>query len=238
MNRFLKGIGIFLALVGVGILSALAVIALLLRQEEVRVPDLVGKDTVSVIEIVNQTGLRLKVERKAPSQSVPKDAIIAQEPPAGSATKKGRSISIVVSMGPSELFAPKIIGEPFRKADILLRQAGFAEPFVSRVWSDAVERDVILDQDPPPNEPLEKGGKVGVLVSLGKKPRVFVAPKLVGRKASEAVRLVDRMGLQYKIISKASAAGRTGADRIVTHQKPAAGHPLPTDALVELTVSK
>lgn len=238
MNRFLKGMCIFLALVGVGIVSALAVIALLLRQEEVRVPDLVGKDVVSVIEIVNRTGLQLKVDRREPSQTVPKDSIVSQSPPAGTATKKDRSIRIVVSLGPSELFAPKIVGEPFRKADVLLRQSGFAEPAVSRIWSDNVERDLVISQDPPPNAPLEKGGKVGMLVSLGKKPRIFVTPKLTGRKAAEAVRIVDKIGVQYKIVTRPSGAGRTGADRIVTAQKPAAGSPLSADATVELTVSK
>jgi serine/threonine-protein kinase len=238
MNRFFKGIGIFLGLVGVGIVSALAVIALLLRQEEVRVPDLIGKDVVSVIEIVSSVGLQLAVDRREPSQSVAKDAIVSQSPLPGAGIKKGRKIRIVVSTGPRELFAPKVIGEAYRKADITLRQAGVAETFVSRVWSDTVERDMVIAQDPPPNAPIEKGGKVGILVSLGRKPRVYVTPKLVGRKAEEAVRLVDRMGMQYRIIAKASAAGKTGSVRIVTSQKPLAGYPLPADAVVELTVSK
>jgi len=237
MNRFLKGLGLFLVLVGVGIMSALAVITFLLRQEEVKVPDLVGKDAVSIIDIVNQSGLRLKVDRREPSQTVPKDSIISQSPPPGNATKKSRAISIVVSSGPSELFAPKVIGEPFRKADVMLRQAGFAEPLVSRVWSDTVERDVVISQDPPPNAPMEKDGKVGILVSLGRKPRVYVTPKLVGRKAAEAVRIVDRMGTQYRITSR-TAGQQTGGERMVTGQKPAAGNPLPADATVELTVSK
>ena len=238
MNRFFKGIGIFLGLVGVGIVSALAVIALLLRQEEVRVPDLINKDVVSVIEIVSSAGLQLAVDRREPSRSVAKDAIVSQSPLPGSGIKKGRKIRIVVSTGPSEFFAPKVIGEPFRKADITLRQAGLAETFVSRVWSDTVERDMVIAQDPPPNAPVEKGGKVGLLVSHGRKPSVYVTPKLVGRKAEEAVRFVDRMGMQYRILSKASSAGKPGAERIVTSQKPAAGHPLPADAVVELTVSK
>ncbi|MDH4164516.1 MAG: PASTA domain-containing protein, partial [Nitrospirota bacterium] len=88
MNRFFKGIGIFLALVAVGIVSALAVIALLLRQEEVRVPDLVGKDVVSVIEIMNQQGLLLAVARREPNQTIPRDSIVSQNPLPGTGIKK------------------------------------------------------------------------------------------------------------------------------------------------------
>ncbi len=238
MNRFLKGIGVFLALVGVGIASALAVITLLLRQEEVRTPDLAGKDVVSVIEIVSSSGLQLKVDRREPSQTIAKDSIISQSPLPGTGIRKGRSIRIVVSSGPSELFAPKVLGEPFRKAEISLRQAGLAEPLVSRTWSDTVERDTVIAQDPPPNAPIEKSAAVGILVSLGRKPRVFVAPKLIGRKASEAVRMVDRMGLQYRILPQATGPGQAGSERLVTGQKPAAGHPLSADAIVDLMVSK
>ena len=238
MNRFFKGIGIFMALVAVGIVSALAVIALLLRQEEVRVPDLVGKDVVSVIEIMNQQGLQLAVERREPSQTIPKDSIVSQNPLPGTGIKKGRKIRIVVSAGPSELLAPKVVGDQYRKADITLRQAGFSEPLIAKAWSDTVERDIVIAQDPPAGSPLEKGGKVGILVSLGKKGRVSVTPKLIGKKAEEAVRLVDRMGMQFKVLARAGAAARATGDRVVTGQKPAPGSPLPADAVVELTVSK
>ncbi len=92
MKRFLKGLGIFIALVGVGIASAFAVIALLLRQEEVRVPDLTGQDIVSVIELVTQQGLQLKVDRREPHPTLPRDTVISQTPAPGAGSKKaGRS---------------------------------------------------------------------------------------------------------------------------------------------------
>lgn len=238
MNRFFKGIGIFLGLLGVSVVSALAVIALLLQQEEVRVPDLVGRDVVTVIEMMNQQGLQLKVVRREPSQTIPKDAVLSQDPSPGSGVKKGRAVRIVVSQGPSELLTPTVVGEQYRKADILLRKAGLAAPEVARAWSDTVERDVVIAQDPPAGTPLGKGGSVGILVSLGRKGRVSVMPKLVGRKAEEAVRLVDRMGMQYRVLSRAATTGQAAGERLVTSQKPAPGSPLPADAMVELSVSK
>ncbi|HUL01551.1 MAG TPA: hypothetical protein VLX29_11970, partial [Nitrospirota bacterium] len=64
MKQFFKALGIVAALVGVGIISAFAVVALLLRQEEVQVPNLTGQDIVTVIELVTQQGLQLKVDRR------------------------------------------------------------------------------------------------------------------------------------------------------------------------------
>jgi len=238
MNRFIKGIGIFLALIVVGVVSAFAVIALLLRQEEVRVPDLAGQDIVSVIEVVGQLGLQLKVDRREPSQTVPRDAVISQAPPPGTGLKKGRALRVVVSQGPSELLAPKLVGEQYRKAEIILRQGGLLFLDIARVWSDTIERDVVIAQDPPANTPIDKGGRVSLLVSLGKKGRLYVTPKLLGKKAEEAVRLVDRMGLQHRVISRASASAAPSSDRIIVSQKPHPGYPLAADGVVELVIGK
>lgn len=238
MNRLLKGIGIFLALIAVGVVSALAVIALLLRQEEVRVPDLLGRDIVTVIELVSQQGLQIKVDRREPSQTIPKDAVIDQNPPPGSGAKKGRAVRVVVSLGPSELLTPKLVGEQYRRAEIQLRQSGLVAPDVARVWSDTVERDLVIAQDPPAGTPLEKGGRVGLLVSLGKASRILVMPKLVGKRAEDAVRTVDRIGIQHRVVSQSASTSAPFAERTVVRQKPLPGHPLAADAMVELVVSK
>jgi beta-lactam-binding protein with PASTA domain len=238
MNRLLKGIGIFLTLIVVGVVSAFAVIALLLRQEEVRVPDLEGKDIVSVIEIVSQQGLQIKVDGREPSQTVPKDAVISQAPPPGTGIKKGRALHVVVSQGPSELLAPKVIGEQYRRAEFALRRGGLAAPDVARTWSDTVERDIIISQDPPPGTPLAKGRRVGILVSLGKRGRVYVVPRLIGRKAEEAARTVDRMGLQYRIVTQQTPSSSPLNERTVVNQKPMPGYPISADGVVELVMSR
>ena len=238
MNRILKGIGISLSLIAIGVASAVAVISLLLRQEEVRVPDLTGLDIVTVIEVTGQQGLQLKVDRREPSQAIPRDAVVSQSPPPGTGVKKGRTVRVVISQGPSELLVPKLMGEPYRKADLLLRQAGLTILDVARVWSDTVERDVVMAQDPPAGSPLEKGGGVCILVSLGRKGRLSITPALTGRTAEEAVRFVDRLGLQYRVISRASGTVPPSGDRSVVGQKPKAGYPLAADGVVELYMSR
>jgi len=238
MKQFFKGLGIFIALIGVGVASAFMVIALLLRQEEVRVPDLAGRDIVSVIELVTQQGLQLKVDRREPHPVMPRDTVISQTPPPGSGVKKGRQVRVIVSQGPSELLSPQVVGENFRKADIMIRQAGFVPGDLSRVFSDAVERDTVMAQYPQAGSQLEKGGTIGLLVSSGRKPERFVMPGLAGLKAAEAFRIVDRMGLQRRVVMKAAGDRSADSERTVINQKPGAGHPVSANATVELVVSK
>jgi beta-lactam-binding protein with PASTA domain len=238
MKRFLRGLGIFMALIGVGIISAFAVVALLLRQEEVRVPDLTGQDIVTVIEALNQHGLQLKVDRREPSSSLPRDTVISQTPAAGFGIKKGRQVHVIVSLGPSDMQTPKLVGEPFRKADVMIRQAGFFPGAISRVSSEIVERDVVIAQDPQPGSQIDRGGKIGLLISSGKKPQTLVMPKLTGKKAEDAAMIVDRMGLQGRMVYKAAGNTAATAERTVIQQKPAAGSPVPADAAVDIVVSK
>ncbi len=238
MGQFLKGLGLFIALIGVGIVSAFAVVALLLRQEEVRVPDLVGQDIVNVIETVTQQGLQLRVDRQEPHPTLPRNTVVSQSPEPGSGIKKGRQVHVVVSQGPSDAQTLKLVGENFRKADIMIRQAGFAPGTVSRVFSDRVERDMVIAQEPGAGSPLEKGGSIGMLISVGKKAPQYVMPKLTGKKADEALTLIDRIGLQHRVIKRTTGSQMPDAGRIVINQKPGAGSPVSLDTTVDIVVNR
>ena len=238
MKRFLRGFGIFLALVGVGIVSAFAVVALLLQQEEVRVPDLTGKDIVSALETITQQGLLLKVDRREPHPILPRDSVISQSPAAGNGIKKGRQIHVVVSQGPSDTRTPKLTGESYRKADLMVRQAGFIPGTVSRVSSESVERDIVIAQAPPAGSPLDKGGAISLLISAGRKAETFVMPKLTGKRAEEAVKIIDRIGLQRRIIYRAAGDKAPATEHSVIQQKPGAGSPVAADTAVDIVVGK
>ncbi|MCK9420896.1 MAG: PASTA domain-containing protein [Nitrospirae bacterium] len=238
MERFLKGLGLFIALIGVGILSAFAVVALLLRQEEVRMPDLTGQDIVNVIETVAQQGLQLKVDRREAHPTLPRDAVISQSPAPEVGIKKGRQVRVVVSQGPSDTQALKLVGENFRKADMMIRQAGFSPGTVSRVFSDRVERDMVIAQGPEAGNPLEKGSGISLLISAGNKAPLYVMPALTGKKAKEALRIIDRIGLQRRVITRPPGNEETGTDRIVIQQKPGAGSPVARDATVDIVVNR
>ena len=238
MVRFLKGLGLFIALVGVGIVSAFAVVALLLRQEEVRVPDLTGQDIVNVIETVAQQGLQLKVDRREPHPTLPRDAIISQSPAPGAGIKKGRLVRVVVSQGPSDTQAIKLVGGNFRKADMMIRQAGFSPGTVSRVFSDRVERDIVIAQAPEAGSPLEKGGSISLLISGGNKAPQYVMPALTGKKAEEALKIIDRIGLQRRVITRPPGDRESGTDRVVIQQKPGAGSPVSLDMTVDIVVNR
>jgi beta-lactam-binding protein with PASTA domain len=96
----------------------------------------------------------------------------------------------------------------------------------------------VIAQYPEAGNQLEKGGAIGVLVSTGKPEELYVMPRLTGKKAEEALRTIDRLGLQRRVRTRAAGGDTPAADRIVLSQKPSAGHPVSADATVELVVSR
>jgi beta-lactam-binding protein with PASTA domain len=67
---------------------------------------------------------------------------------------------------------------------------------------------------------------------------MFVTPRLLGKKAEEAARIVDRMGLQHRVVSRTSTSGPQGSDRIIVSQRPNPGYPLAADGVVELVAGR
>ncbi len=238
MKRLCKALVIFLALLGIGIASAFAVVAILMHQETVRVPDVRGRDIVTALETVGRNGLSLKVERREPDATLPRDTIISQIPSPGEGLKKGRQVRVVVSLGPSGLAVPALTGLSSRKADLMVRQGGFVPGEVAHVFSDDVERDTVIAQDPPAGSPLEKGGTINLLVSDGKRPDRFLMPDLRGKGAEDAVGILDRLGLRHHLVTRSLATGEPGLGRVVIGQKPGAGSPVGTDTTVELVVRR
>ncbi len=56
--------------------------------------------------------------------------------------------------------------------------------------------DEVLAQNPPPDAVEIAGPKVDLLVSAGEPPTLFVMPNFVGLPLSDAVRVLERAGMQ------------------------------------------
>ncbi len=80
--------------------SAYLTLTLIIKSEDtVMVPDLVGKDVVSALEILTDLQLNTKVNGSEYDQKFPKNHVTFQEPEAGSEIKKDRDVRIIISKG-------------------------------------------------------------------------------------------------------------------------------------------
>ena len=63
-------------------------------------------------------------------------------------------------------------------------------------------------------------------------------PKLTGKKVEETLLFIDKIGLQHRIITRATGTPLPGAERTVIHQKPGAGSPVAMDTMVDIVVNR
>lgn len=128
----------------------------------VNVPDVAGKSQAEAGNILAAAGLQAVLTQQ-PSATVPKDAAIGTDPPAGTRVAKGASVRLLVSTGPAEVDVPVVIGQPQATATATLVNAGFGV-VVQQVTGGGTP-GIVFNQNPAGGK-LPRGGTVTIFVSV------------------------------------------------------------------------
>ena len=218
------------ALLGGYLVVNLVLMPSLTRQGvEVRVPEVIGLSEREAERLLAGEDLKLSKISEQWSPDVPRGFITAQDPTAGGIVKRGRRISVIVSLGAQGTSVPVLEAVTVRQAEIMLEGAGLKLGRHARAYSDQVSKDLVIATDPPGETVVEQETAVDLLVSLGPVPRTFVLPDLAGRDAQSAARSLRDEGFS---VSLREGAGRQKSG-LVTGQEPPAGHRVaPRDSIV------
>ena len=139
------------------------------EREVVEVPELYGLDTRQALSEVNQVGLRLVIEDDSKSQydaHVPLNAILRQDPAAGTRLKADRRVRVTLSLGPHDLYVPRVVGEPVSDAQVQLHESGLTVGALVYIKSRTASENSVIDQQPSPEDSAQDG-VVNLLVSAG-----------------------------------------------------------------------
>lgn len=196
---------------------------------EVRVPEVIGFSEREAERLLAAEDLKLSKISEQWSPDIPRGFITAQDPTAGGIVKRGRRISVIVSLGAQGTSVPIVEGVTTRQAEILLEGAGLKLGRASRAYSDQVSKELIIASDPPGETVVEQETAVDLLVSLGPLPRTFVLPDLTGRDANSAARSLRDVGF-YVSLREGGTRQKNG---LVSGQDPPSGHRVaPRDSIV------
>jgi serine/threonine-protein kinase len=80
------------------------------------------------------------------------------------------------------------------QASTLLEEAGFKVNH-GYEYSDTVEKDYVISQEPEAGSSVEKGSTIKIIVSNGKEVKKTTVPDVVDKKESKAVESLERAGL-------------------------------------------
>jgi eukaryotic-like serine/threonine-protein kinase len=230
-----KAAGVSLALVLTVGLSAFSTMRVVLSSQDVVVPSLVTKTVPEAGALAARHGLALRIEGKKNDVAVPRDHVVAQEPPAGSNLKSHRSVRVWLSLGPRRLSVPAVEGGSIRTARLSLDQGQVPLVRVVEI-DDPVEEGTVLQQHPPPGDAEGATEGVSLLVSRGPGGADYLMPDLIGRPADAVLDRLRSAGLKVAEVRYRAYPGV--APGIVLRQVPAAGHRANTRTQVSLDVSK
>ena len=142
----------------------------------------------------------------------------------------GALLYFLVLAGPPQVAVPDVVGDTLGVAEPELENAGFAVDKV-RENNPAPINDVI-SQDPEPGVEADEGSTVTLVVSEG--PRDVGVPDVIGIARDEAVKKLQRAGLEANIDSQYSLEIGEG---LVISTSPEADVNIPRGSAVDVTVS-
>jgi beta-lactam-binding protein with PASTA domain/tRNA A-37 threonylcarbamoyl transferase component Bud32 len=133
-----------------------------------------GAETATVPDVLDQTEASARAELQAAgfdvesveaaSDTTPEGLVSAQSPDPNTETKKGSTVTITVSTGPSTTAVPNVVGEQKEEAEHDLEEAGFKVKVEEVPVTDPTQQNVVQDQDPKGDSQAKPGSTVTIFV--------------------------------------------------------------------------
>jgi serine/threonine-protein kinase len=223
-------------LVVAGVFSAMTAMRIAIRGKEVTVPDLTGKTEKEAVQILNKSGLGLRI---TPSQFVPgvsEGRIAKQDPQKDVRLKTGRSVKVLVSLGEQKYPVPSLLGKSERAAKLTLAERKMKVGITDYVHTNEGEPETVVYQSPPPETANGTDPNVNIMVSKGPLEQYYTMPDLVGQSIDSVTARARVEGFK---IGKPSSRKYPGiAPGVVTQQKPQAGYRISKNDTILLEVNQ
>ncbi len=154
--------------------------------QSVTVPNVVGLTQQQADDALRERGLGSQVVQNANTDEQAAGNVFRQDPPAGRTARPGRTVKLMVSLGPPTYTVPNLIGEPLDKAPGILDRARLQLGKVQRVYVNGAKRGRIVNQNPIPGASLGSPAPVDVTVEDNSALPTAIVPLLTGRTLAEA----------------------------------------------------
>jgi beta-lactam-binding protein with PASTA domain len=136
---------------------------------------------------LGELGFRVKFEDERTHPTIPRGAIVWQDPPAGTILPQNTVITLAPSAGPQQVPVPDIVGLPMPFAVKVLAAAGLKPGGIDTVASDP-EPNIVIATWPAAGVGREPGSVVELVVSGQPKVRASQAARIIQRPFSTGAR--------------------------------------------------
>ena len=219
----------------VALLVVLAVIAVFLVKAlssgtDVTVPNVAGQTAAAATTQLKAAGLTVSGTTSVANAKAA-GTVVRTDPPDGAKVKKGDSVALVISKGPTATVqVPNVTTKTVTSATSALRNAGFTVTPIP--VKSTKPNGTVIKQTPVGGTKAKSGSKVKLTVSEQSSVKV---PTVVGQTQTTAGHALGSTGLKVGTIT--TACSNTYSSGYVAAQSPVAGTTAEPDSTVNLTVS-
>jgi beta-lactam-binding protein with PASTA domain/tRNA A-37 threonylcarbamoyl transferase component Bud32 len=229
-----RGRNLLIATVVLALLAGLATWYVTdLRYDET--PILVNSAEAEAKQNAQREGFKLKVTERAFSETVLAGTVISTDPGPGDKILPGSTIDAVVSKGPDRVFIPKgnLKGMTVDEAKAALEQQDLVLGEQTQSYSESIAAGLIIRAENVTSEdPLRRGDKVDVRLSLGRRP-IDIA-NFEGQPLATARKGLEDAG--FKVDASEAFSDTVPAGAVIS-QTPSSGQGFKNDT-ISLSVSK
>lgn len=205
-------------------------------QEEIAVPDVVGKQMTLARQILEDEHLRVNVAETYDAD-VPAGQVVSQTPDAGSTVKIERLVTIYVSKGGEDLSMPDLAGLSRADAEAKIKKLGLKLGSIYEKYSEETAGTVV-GHDPRLGMAINKGDTVDLTVSKGAREKTLqrvIVPNVAGGALDAARGSIADKGLVVGNVTKQPSRQAEGT---VVSQSPAAGSEVEEGTAINLVIAE
>ncbi|MBG0563431.1 Stk1 family PASTA domain-containing Ser/Thr kinase [Actinoplanes aureus] len=156
-------------------------------------PTLVNMTSAQAVAFAGEKGFEVLTGDGIYSDTVPKDAVVSQNPGPQKKIVKGDTITVNLSLGPEVHPVPDVVGIELAVAKAELESLRLKVKEGKSQFSDTAPEGVVISTSPKAGEQLKPGATVTVVVSKGRAP--ITVPNLVGKNINQARGDLQTLGL-------------------------------------------
>ena len=152
-----------LAVITAGVVSSAVIFISSIAAPVVKIPSVAGQNVINASIALQEKGLTVEIDSKFDT-NIQKYTVIEQFPQQGLAVRKGRTVTLLVSMGKDVYVVPALTGMKREDAEQLLTKLNINYD-ITVIQSQDYPVDTVISQDSQPNQELDRNVKLKLLVN-------------------------------------------------------------------------
>ncbi len=163
--------------------------------DESELPDVVTMKVEEAKKVLQEKGFGVVIADSVYDENFEPGTVVEQNPVPFSKVKKGRHVYLTISIGEKPIKMPNLFFKSPREAELILKANGLKLGSIYYEYSDLALENVVIGQSFPQGQPVKKGTKIDLTISLGPFPQKKLMPDLVGKSLSMAKRQLQLLGI-------------------------------------------